>query len=1511
MNLQAPIMRSMRVERGFILVIVVALLGVLAFIAVDFAFLSQQSRHLSQKSLGLSKATLSARSGLEKGLEAAVWQARNPGPKPFQAVMDSAGEDVNRNGIVDAGEDIDGDGRVSSLPLEEDRTPSLALPDATGVRSLVVTAKGLQRGVTWRNSSTNPDQYCLIRHAVPSLDLNAGVVAGEGPVGQAYTMANGGGFGGGSNYSASDILHVFNQPIRRLLNAWGNYHKYLAMVRPGKTYNFDRSTDMGRIDSPQNLMPDLAGAHNPAASFDDFNPSGNHGTVLSELPLGDLLLASRPVGGYTSVESALPIVEGYVKSWIDKAGRGCVNSASQWLYADGSPIPLVNDIRIRAIVDEFRALAVTRPELEPRWIFTMGMIVNSGLNNFPSIGGGVGYFEALTPRSHLKHRNYLVSAMRVDVNRAPASVLAALVHSASAKLGAYNRLHGTMVAGAALTDPIPFQSENNHPCAILYGPANNLIKDKPLFSMTESIRLSQDLILQRNQDQFGHSMCGLRNFLRGWHKGFDAKFTDVFAPDHQFNTVVWGLPDTQFDEVSNYYDYFHGHRRVQILAELLNPHVNDSRVIWDEALPLAVENRKNRLTTANNPFKGLFFTMDEMEQSSHEVGAYASFQSTTLVFSSLGWTSPGVEERLITTRVRLFDKLSVGTQKEFVEACRDPVTLTSNLVDWVTYPELPGVAPSVITGHLAIKPLCPPCPFGEDLQLRVKLNAYDPDPDPTQPKDAFGAHVDAWPIGNRTIAGGANVKARGIFRNSLQPPPAGPITSLYPVGNIETATDLLPGGGIRMSPWSNSRLRGSFNGTNWPNRREALLVLRNSLMTPADDVALPSQSHDPGNPPFVLPSFHEGAISFYLKPRFHCDAPGSKGAAACLFYMPFNAIDMETQDRCLADGLLPAEAFTRSQFTGSLRLSWWSHPHWVTGPRFNLTPDVTWKWPAVSPFAGFPGQFDPGPYYFANMEGRNDPAGSGLGYVFDNLAPVFGVAPVPGGDGIEGHWRVPNPSSNEVLVLEWEIHKYADHDDFTSVDSTLPVPHVGVSAGWGLWDSADDFTPVARGCSYQVPLSRPLWLYDTSDPIKPEYHSVRKCFYMERPVKWVAGPENGTQPRDRRGDMQALLETGRWNHVFIAWRDLWGVLGNSPPTQGGCLAVYLNGSYRKVSPMGHESSAIFFNMDSSQAYRGSTDPTINHSWWLAPEQHAYYQQGNYQGPLSTWGATVSGFGKIYCIPMPAGHTILPLSPPMWQHLTTVPLSPALPTELMSMGMGYSNVFYSHLDSPRKRNLVREFPPQFYFGFEPHTVYREAAGALTVNRHNYGASNIVWGSYMDIQIFAKATQAGLHSPLQSDGGFIPELNGFSDTMLVYPRTTYVEIYPLLVGSASDVLLRKSKLVGVSWSAHIPEYHQFWDDQNAAVVGPDADDVQELSARVICRGVQLGSVDPSFLVSQLPSSPIRHHSLLATPMEVGLVDDIVMKVDLKGPRVTMSTPIIENIDLVFQRSQPSFEYFQMSQ
>ncbi|MGE4157952.1 MAG: hypothetical protein AB7F75_02515, partial [Planctomycetota bacterium] len=564
-------------KRGFILVIVVGLLGILAFIALDFATRSRQGMQLSSRFVSLAKATLSARSGLEKGTQAIASVGRKPERNlAFPMRLSSAGEDRNRNGVLDSGEDLDGDGRLSPMSLDQDRTPSLAIAEPGLSRSVVVQDGAALRGVTWRNVMDAPDQLCTLRVTVPCFDLNAGVEAGEGAEGTRLGIEE------GLNYAANDKTHPFNIPLVRFLNAWGNFHKYRAMIRVDKTYNFDRSTNMGLIDSPLNLAASQAEAELPGLRFDDFNPSGNHplnasgSPISSEAALGDRILDVRQSGGFHSVESVLSVVESYVRSWMDKSGRLAINGT--WLYADGSTIPRITEANIRAIVEEFRELATVDPYLEPAWVFRRGIRPGPPLGE-PAVPG---FFEEHGNRHYLFNEVYSVPAMRVDINMAPESVLAALVQAPGmVRMRAYNRSDEKMDGPFVV---IPSQSENNHPAYFSYRTAtgpSTLIRGEPLFSMTESLQMAQDMVKERRLNRFHHSIRGLRDFLRAWRCGYDAKHYHAWAPVHQFNIPVWGGNPLRFNEVNRYFDWHHGHRRVQILAELLNPHVNDAQVVWD------------------------------------------------------------------------------------------------------------------------------------------------------------------------------------------------------------------------------------------------------------------------------------------------------------------------------------------------------------------------------------------------------------------------------------------------------------------------------------------------------------------------------------------------------------------------------------------------------------------------------------------------------------------------------------------------------------------------------------------------------------------------------------------------------------------------------------------------------------------------------------------------------------------------------------------------------------------
>ncbi|MGE4157872.1 MAG: hypothetical protein AB7F75_02115 [Planctomycetota bacterium] len=1489
----------MRSTRGFVLIITLALLGMLAYLTLLLVQSSWLARKLSHHSIHLTEATLTARSGLEKALQASQAMLNRGTLPPWAENLNlmTAGEDGNLNGILDAGEDLDLNGRISYPRMERDPTPSLVLRDSGScVRETL--SGGQVRGVSWRNEGALSNFLCTLRISIPCLDLNAGVRSGAGPEGQRYQVDQ------GMPYTSNSLTHPFNIPLRRFLNAWGNYHKYVAMVRPTMTYNFDRSTKFGKVDGTDNLMATATESHNPWSKFDDFNPSGNHATdasgatINSETPLGDMILSARPSSGFHRMDDVLPIVEAYVQSWTDKAGRRAVDGSNPWTYANGLPIPVVGKEKISDIVDEFASLAALEPDREPSWIFMPGTPSSLPANE-PAIPNS---FEQHDNRHYLYTKIYNVPAMRVDITRAPLSVLAALVHApGNVQTRSYNKQTSQLEAPQPL---IPYQSENNVPCYWSYGGANrHWIVGKPLFSMTESIRMAEDLVVQSEISRFGLSTAGLREFLRSWRRGYDAKFHEVYYPNFQFNTVDWGLTASQFDVVSNYYDLYHGHRRVQVLAELLNPHPNDARVIWDEAMPLAVENRKNRLTKVNNPFQGLFAMMDEANGSLAERGPEAGFHSTKITVTSLGWHKPTGIQRLMNASIRIFRHVSLGTQKEFNAIGHVPSTMAPSLGAWTTYPESLDIEPSDWTGHLALKPSPQVAPWGEQLLMRVPLNNNVPDS--TNPKDGIGNAVPAWTIGTRNLLGPSALPARGVLRNSLQPPPGGTPTSLYPktAAEINTASDLLPGGGIRMSPWNNSPARALGGLTSWPNHKEALLVLRNSLVTDTDDDNLPDPTYTPAGSPtsFVLPSFHEGAISFYVKPKYQPETTNMNGGVSTLFYMPFSVFDEETQQRALT--MVPTPTATiakiRSQYVGSLRLTWSAALLSLdTISRFYTVPASDERWPMIVNFGGFPGQIASGPFYFNNMEGFED-SSINKGWILTPTTSVngafFNTGWVSGGDGIEGHWKVPNPFAREDLVLEWQITKFADHPE----DGSRFMPGVdSVSPRWFIWEAADALSPLAESTSYQNLLAhaRPLYLFDTSDASHPDYHSVHKAFILERPVKTTVGAtDRGAGPRDSRGDHQALVESGRWNHIFIAWRNLWQVLGNSAPAKGGCLSVYVNGSFRKTTPDGYAMRSLFMNFYMSSAYRASVVSGQNYLPW-DPGFHSIYQSASYSGPSKTPLGTT--YTRSFSVPSTGGANLM-FFPPM---------TPAAAFSVRTMHLPYYQYNANLVTSPRKQDVFLRFPPRFYFGFEPHSIKAYNGPPVRKDDHNFFASNITWGSFMDLQIFDKAKQAGPNSPLAADGGFLPDLPQFYDptaSFTPYPSGTSVpdaQLYPLLASTCTDAWRERDALISVSWAAHLPEFHRFWDDQNPAVAGPDDDDIQTLDLDIGYQGTSLGTLRSTQKPGMKNNSSWTSD---ASPVSISSISDLCLNIKFKGPPVAMSTPLIENIDLVFKKKTVQYD------
>ncbi|MGE4159355.1 MAG: hypothetical protein AB7F75_09710 [Planctomycetota bacterium] len=1472
----------MKARRGFVLIIVVAVLGILAYIAIDFVKQSQVSRTLSLGSLHRVKARLSARSVLEKAMMACDEYGNKGAPHHFSINLMSSGDDVNRNGVADGGEDLAGDGFSLHVPLEQDRTPSLALEDPSNPgRALNLVLDGRSIGVTWRNE-VNPDQWGLARVERPCLGLNSGVVSGRGEEGTRYQADF------GTVYSASNIRHPFNRPIVCLLNAWGNYHKYRAMVRTGQTYDFNQP-----IDADRNLGTPLGGPlyyQNPYGQFDRFLPSGNHLPTAPnsfEIPLGDRIIQQRPAQGYKDLRTPLLILQQYISEWKHAI------YPTAWLYSNGLAIADVPRSTAMAIGEEFRALVSLEegPDKDP--VFKRGL---PGLAPAMEPPGEIA-FSSHEGRQFLNTRVYRVDGFRADVNAAPVSLLAAMIYGVTVDSirryspgEAYTNVTSMIRGVHPLMHSninVHFQSENNHPCYYTYGSAFPFIYKRPLFSMTESIRLAEDIVVRRNQAPFAGPSDFL-DFLRNWNKGYDAKEKNTSQlAAHKFTS---SLGATSLNNAFRYRDVVQQNRRGRILGYLLNPIPMSTELIWDDALPKSIDPKVHGLggSHVGSPYQAsegfqVRFLFDLFDPHERTVKADVSTRTFRLwaygIVSSLGKSL--AVERISATR-DMFFKLEIYSQKDFQVACRDPLLNASSLGgQWVTYPEMPGLPPSTWEGHLALKPQLQVCPMGEDLRLRAPLSGYEATPITNQP--------DLWPVGSRQLVGPSESPARGKLLNSLRPNPSEPIPSLFPSNpaEVDTASDLLPGGGIRMSPYHNCFYRtytGAFGlPLQYYTRREALLVFRNARVHDADDAIMPTPvdpptaPHDPGPVGKVLPRFHEGAVSFYFKPRFAVAYSVQNNHAETLFYTPFVIEDQETTQRLL-NFSIPNPSNVRSTFVASMRLL--RRPVDdvvnVATQLNNVYPTWPWVLPYEIVLGGMPvpHQSNAGPFLFSNMHGYES-LGGVKGFLMTRYAqPVSGpyffnqASSVPNGDGREGHWGARNPHAAEGLELEFLITKFA------SSVITDNVLNTSVNPTYQLWDSNDAMSLLGQRCAYINPMDKGLYLLDTADPSKPDYHTVRKSFILGHP--WNMGTpasDLGMGPRDRMGNHQCLVEPGRWNHIFLAWRDLYDLLNNGSAHKGGCLAVWVNGTFRKVLAGSHfEVAGLFFQQDYYPAYRhesGSSFEGGPTDYWYNP----LYLASDY--PLNL--QQVVTFPSFQVQDIVSGRkNALPLAP-----MGTDGHSHLMNVAYMRPENGNFNV--------KKQLLYTHFPSRFHFGHEPCTM--RTATSNPFNPHF--VSNVTWGAYMDVQIFSKAND----SVLAADGGFepnpdLPDYDNFS----VYPPDASGDpaiLYPCNLAPEID------NVVAVSWSASLPEFHQFWDDQNDAVSGPDPLDRQRLALRIEIAG----NTEADLVLSQDPAEIPVDHWRPSNPMRLANTEDLKLILNFAGPQKVYATPLVHGVEILYRGKRPA--------
>lgn len=1457
-------------------------MGFLTIVMVQEARITRQ---LSQHQLHVSKSRLAARSGLDKAataLSSYAWKNTPSAQLPFQQRLDSSGDDRNRDGDEDPLEDAHGDGFSVMASIEDDLTPSLALYEsAASQRSRLLPIEGRALGISWVDQDVAPVTVSRIAVGTGGLDLNGGIDTGTGPEAAKFQAEY------GQVYSASNLNHPFNERTRLLLNAWGNVYKYRAMVRPDKTYDYNLE-----LDDPANMTVQDGGSpvslrySNPFGKFDRFDSSRDINMTTTELPLGDRLLAARPAGGYQSLKVPLEILNQYIDEWQDRTGL----VQPGWSYADGTPIgPVPASLRKEMILDFIRS-AELQPQRRDEILVFPGNDVPDPDPNDP-VGSPFHFSSFETPegRSYLNVRFITLRSAGINLHSVTPTVLAAAIHAVRGVVyGEYKPSNIDDSQDFLRQFQLRAPKENSH-----FISASNPVAGNPLFSITDSLRLASHLVSLRSSRPFAN-LKEVGDEIRGWTGSYDGR-GQVF--DARTRSSSW------FPE---YMDPYMGNARGYVLAYLLNPHVNSNHLVWDEAQVPSWNQGILSLGGGGSVYGYRDFSVKNFFDKfmPHKTGGALAISGSSRSVTAMGYCLEGsgrvLAKSRIETNIETAVILDVHVQKDWVKAATIPGTAVSTLGDlWVTYPEVSRVPPAHWDGQLALKPQLIECPFGEDPRMRVILSGYEDNSTAPMPNDKF------WFVGPRSLVGPSEDPARGLLLNSLQPSPYVVPKSLVcsDYSTIEEACDLLPGGGIRVSPYNNTlSLLKEGSGGSYPNRREALLVLGNTLLddalyTPSTDIDLTGQEK-------VLPSFHEGAVSFYFKPRFSFTKETNSRVRGnrTLFSLPFVINDQETLERCEAIGY--SDGLYRYHYTALLRLCWGPCES-SGGGRFDEQP-LTWPWVVEYQYSAFPGQSLTGMHLFQSMMGIVDPFGVS-GYLMmpnmpDNLVNLFDNSAAWGGsgDGKPWHWASPNPYAEERLQLEFVIAKFADVPFNSGIDNST-IENLNATFH-DVWDDMDLVSQTADTDAYVSP--QPLNLFDTSSISIPGYHTLRKTFILSHPYK-IAGSTKGQGPKDSAGNHQPLLAPGRWNHILVVWRDLYDLLNNGATHKGGCLATYINGTFRKTSPMGFTMGGLYVQQDLCELY--PSDENLGPlSPWQPSDQHDPYQYITFGGfgsrprffPLYQESRYDGEFykHKYYTFPRLTG--ISAENPYDYNHV--VPPLNSYPQDgsfLHSYDYGrFSRAPYSC----RNEDLFLKFSSRFYFGFVPYTQ-REYADPSTLKETPYTASSICWGSFMDIQIFAKAASVLIND----DEGFVSDLPNF-DNFSPYPNSSGaspLNLYPFNLVLHHE-FSRGLRLASVSWNAHLPEYHEFWDDQNNAVAGPDSFDAQDLKCGIEVLGVTQGALR----CNQIASTPgLLSQWLASRPQRVDSADDLKLAVDFKGPQVTMSTPIIESVEVLLLHTQPRYHVF----
>ncbi|MGE4159309.1 MAG: hypothetical protein AB7F75_09450, partial [Planctomycetota bacterium] len=579
-------------RRGLALILVAGLLVILAYISVELVTKARISRALSTFGIDKAKARLMARSGYEKGIRAIRANPLGTSRRAFKGNWYFGGMDRNRSGDVDAGElALSGAtvGKIEDADLDEALSPSLVLEDPVNPgQALLAKIDDLQRGVS---ALLDQGLMAVRLKVVPhdAIDVNGGIFEpGESDLAQ-FDVDH------GLTWYVNSTTHPFNRPTINLLDALGNYYRYIHWVGfgdPAKTFRFSEPTD-----SAYNVNPALAWLKFIGTrSYPPLPLTSSNADLMME-GLGHFLVNKRPDGGFRSISQLEPLVRSWLETHDALHPEISLNSANLW-----------GEIQHLLTVNAKRSPATRLWEQEGLTRLPSGRHVVAPLpaNQRPDFAW-LGEQGASATRAWRTTRSYRFPRQLLSINTAPIPLLTAMIHSV--KDVQYRQemppiRHGSGAGGfesglAIVRSQALATHENgrdiNDPATSDgdFGGVNF-----NLFSMTESLQMARDICLRRHTRQFT-SQKFFYDWLVAWDHGFDNKYL-AHGSSYEGRATKYG-PMSGLNNIFSYHyqmfrfrDNLTFNMRQRFLWSILNPNGDLRHFVYDEALPASNNSKENR-----------------------------------------------------------------------------------------------------------------------------------------------------------------------------------------------------------------------------------------------------------------------------------------------------------------------------------------------------------------------------------------------------------------------------------------------------------------------------------------------------------------------------------------------------------------------------------------------------------------------------------------------------------------------------------------------------------------------------------------------------------------------------------------------------------------------------------------------------------------------------------------------------------------------------------------------------